>query len=182
MTKIEWEQTWEVLSGLWSGIASKLSDEEQASYRRVLSDFGVDDARAGLRAWKDMRGKFPMPSEIRKFISENQKSSNMSREQVQVTWHESMRRAWIKADPSRTGEFENMTDMDVEIAYAHYEWEAAEAVYGETSTTPAAKWHRWQCLLIKSGHRDSEPVKGEYELATQHIDRGSIYNRLFRGA
>lgn len=65
MTDIEWEHAWGVFCGLWPKQSSDITDEIQASYRRVVSKFTGDQVVRELRGFSDTSKFMPKPSELK---------------------------------------------------------------------------------------------------------------------
>lgn len=180
MTNHEWQQVWEVFSALWPRITEKLSAEEEASYRRAMNGLTVDEARESIRAWKDTRPRFPQPPDLRQFARSRRQAEPGSEAGRASTWHDAARRLWARMPGANPQAIAAMSDADVELHQAHYDWEGAVAVSGAASESATHRWLIWQRLLKRHGYRETHPEREEYiSSVSPGIDVDSVRERIF---
>jgi len=154
-----------VFSGLWPRVIAKLTEEELASFRRMLGRYGAGEVITALRKWKDTQTTFPRAIEIVRQIPKPE--STGKQDGGGSTFHDQVRRRWAKERPEHRERFYDMTDHEIEVAFAHGEWEGCEAVYGAGLSSFAA-WRKWQRLLGNEATMDE--LRAEYDRVTAAID------------
>lgn len=177
MTNADWTTCWQTFGELWPRYVEKLTDEEQASYRRVLGWYPWTQVQTAMRGHKDAVGKFPMAWEVAKRIPKPEASTG-KRDGGNVTWQSQVRDRWAKASPEHRQRIEDLSDHEIEVAQAHGEWEGCEAVYGAGESSFAA-WRRWQRLV---GNTDEvQQMRDDYKRVTDALDYEQLRERWNAG-
>jgi len=178
MTQTEWHEAWDLIAASWPRVAPRLSDEEQASYARVLRGYRLDEVRAAIRGHLDNEGKFPMAYQLRKRIPQVTADSGKKQDGGAATFHDQVRRRWAKERPEHRDRYLDMSDHEVDVAYAHAEWEGCEAVYGAGDSSFTA-WWKWQRLI---GNTDELPqMREDYQRVTDALDYEQLRERFNTG-
>lgn len=177
MSNDDWATCWQTFGELWPRVVPNLTDEEQASYRRMLGWCQWTQVQTAMRAHKDFEGTFPRAKDIIARIPKSQ-SAGGRKDGGMVTWQSQVRTRWAKASDGHRERIEGMSDREIEIAQAHGEWEGCEAVYGPGSSSFTA-WRNWQRL---TGNTDELPqMQEDYKRVTDALDYEQLRERFNAG-
>lgn len=160
------------MTKLWPRHVGNMTDEQESSFRRVLGRYQYTQVQSAMRGAKDHGVKYPEARDIAKELQTDEAETGGAKQNGGgATFHDQVRRRWAKESPTEAYRIYAMTDHDVDVAFAHGEWEGCEAVYGAGLSSFAA-WRKWQRLLGNEATTDE--LRAEYDRVTDVMD----YDRL----
>lgn len=147
MNDMDWQSVMTVWSQLWPRAAKVLTPEEWNVMRASWASFPAASVISALRghAMFDVKNFPPKPGQIREKLKV--KSAGVARPRSDNLQAQLDREMFANAMPDRAEEFRRMSDGDVALERARWEYEQARQTYGEDSPSVASLKHRLDSML-----------------------------------